>query len=539
MFLIDYCLKLILNILFFGILWIWIFEISFRFIFYYKNYIIKKNGILVLQPYGKDIELSKIIPESFLIKFTSTNKAKNAFLLSLIITAIVFFISIIFFGNINYLHNNIYLNIIYFPISIDLFFLKHNFLLLGVDGISLFLVLLTTFLFLICCFIAENIKKYVTLFFTLFLFLEIFILLAFLVLDFLWFYVFFEALLIPMFLIIGIWGSRKRKLKAANYFLFFAFFGSLFMLIGIFIIYNLVGSTSWYANYVYNYDIYIQKILWFLFFIGFAIKVPLWPFHIWLPEAHVEAPTIGSIILAGLLLKLGGYGFLRFVLPIFTDATKFFLPFVITLCVIGIVYASLTTLRQIDMKRIIAYSSVAHMSYGMLGIFSLNYYGVLGGIIIMLAHGLISSALFYLVGILYETYGTRIIKYYGGIVQIMPLYAFFLFFFTIANMGLPGLFLFVGEFLVTVGILINNTFATVISVLSSVFTIGYMVLLYNRIIFGSLKIQNIKFFKDITYKDFIILSIFTYFTLLFGIYPQILIKFIEYSILDTQRLYDI
>ena len=410
------------------------------------------------------------------------------------------------------------------------YFNSDFFLVLGLDGISIFLIILTTFIFSLCSLLVFNIEKKVSNFLQLFLILEFFILCSFIVLDFLMFYIFFEAILIPMFLIIGIWGSRTRKLKAANYFLFYALFGSLFMLIGIFIIYYTVGSTGWYDSYVYNYDFKTEKILWILFFFGFAIKVPLWPFHIWLPEAHVEAPTIGSIILAAILLKLGGYGFLRFVLPIFPNATKFFLPLAITLCILGIIYASLTTIRQVDMKRIIAYSSVAHMSYGMLGIFSLNYYGVLGGMLLMLGHGIVSSALFLLVGILYDTYGSRLIKYYGGLNQVMPIFSCFFFFFTIANMGLPGLGIFVGEFFVTVGIFAVNPLIAVLGVLASVFTVAYMVLLFNRIIFGNLKLQYIKKFKDLSSKEFILLFFLSYLTLFLGICPQIIIESLEYSL---------
>lgn len=469
------------------------------------------------------------------LKFYEHMKLKHIKIFTLIITTIMFILSCYIW----ILCLNNFKDLMYVKGPSFFYFKEDFFITIGIDGLSLFLIILTTFLFSICSLIAFNINKKIQFFCSLLLILEFLILCAFLVLDFLMFYVFFEALLIPMFLMIGIWGSRTRRIKAANYFLFYAFFGSLFMLIGIFIIYFTVGSTSWYSSYVYNYNIDTQKILWFLFFIGFAIKVPLWPFHIWLPEAHVEAPTIGSIILAGLLLKLGGYGFLRYVLPIFTDATKYFLPLAITLCVIGIVYASLTTLRQVDMKRIIAYSSVAHMSYGMLGIFSLNFYGILGGLILMLAHGLVSSALFFLVGIIYDIYGTRLIKYYGGLVHVMPMFCFFLFFFTIANMGLPGLFIFVGEFLVTVGIFSMNTFATLLSVLASVLTVTYMILLYNRVAFGTLKTQNISKFKDLSEKDFYILVLFSFFTLLFGVCPQIIIQSVEFSVISTLRLYDI
>lgn len=435
----------------------------------------------------------------------------------------------------NYLVNIDKYDFIYIKGPVFFYFKEDTFLSLGIDGISLSLIVLTTFIFSICSLLTLQVDKKYNLFLILLLILELFILCSFLVLDFLMFYIFFEAILIPMFLIIGVWGSRTRRIKAANYFFFYAFFGSLFMLIAIFIIYWNVGSTNWYDAYVFNFNLELQKILWIFFFLGFAIKIPLWPFHIWLPEAHVEAPTIGSIILAGLLLKLGGYGFLRFVLPIFTDATIYFLPLAWTLCIVGIVYASLTTIRQIDMKRIIAYSSVAHMSYGMLGIFSLTYHGVLGGMLLMIGHGLVSSALFLLVGILYDIYGTRLIKYYGGLNTVMPFFSIFFFFFTFANIGLPGLCIFPGEFFVTVGIFSISSFCGLLGALAGVFTVAYMVLLFNRVVFGSLKTQYIKKFKDISGRDFLILFLLSYLTLLFGLCPQVIIEMMEFSILKTLK----
>ena len=411
---------------------------------------------------------------------------------------------------------------------------------IGIDGLSISLVILTSFLFFFCNVAALNTNiKNLKFFYILFFLLQFFVLSSFIVLDYLIFYILFEAILIPMFLMIGIWGSRERRIKAANYFLYYAFFGSLFMLFGIFLIYYITGTTSWIFISSYNFDRSSQLLLWFLFFIGFAVKVPLWPFHVWLPEAHVEAPTIGSMLLAGVLLKLGGYGFLRFVLPVFPEASVYYMPFVMTLCFISVLYSSLATMRQVDFKKIIAYSSVAHMSISMLGIFSLNYYGIAGGILLMLAHGLISSVLFYLIGILYDTYQTRFIKYFGGLAQVSPMFATFFCIFSFANAGLPGLALFPAEFLILVGVYSVNTLIGVCVTLTSVLTIVYTFMLFNRTCFGTLK-TNIKEkignkFKDIDFKSFFLLSISTLSLIYFGFYPDILLKTFSYIVLYISK----
>ena len=333
-----------------------------------------------------------------------------------------------------------------------------------------------------------------------------------------------------MFLIIGIWGSRKRKLRAAYQFFLYTLIGSLFMLIGLIYIYIIVGTTDLQVLYNYNFSDFQQILLWLAFFFSFAVKIPMVPFHIWLPEAHAEAPTAGSVILAGVLLKLGGYGFIRFSIPMFPLATIYFTPLIFTLSLIAAIYASLTTIRQIDLKKIIAYSSVAHMGFVTLGLFTLNIQGIEGSLILMLSHGLVSSALFLCIGILYDRHKTRIIKYYSGLVQVMPLFLIFFFLFSFCNIGFPGTSSFIGELLVLVGSFQINTFFTFFISISIILSACYSIWLLNRIGFGSLKIVYLKVFQDISRREFFILAPLLILVFWMGLAPNFFLEEMHFSV---------
>lgn len=310
---------------------------------------------------------------------------------------------------------------------------------------------------------------------------------VFCMLDLLLFYVFFESVLLPMFLIIGVWGSRERKIRAAYQFFLYTLIGSLFMLLAILLIYFQTGTTDLQVLFVSEFSLQRQLLLWFAFFASFAVKVPMIPVHIWLPEAHVEAPTSGSVILAGVLLKLGTYGFVRYSIPLFPEASVYFTPLIYTLSIIGVIYASLTTLRQIDLKKIIAYSSVAHMGFVTLGLFSLNVQGIEGALFLMLSHGFVASALFLCIGVLYDRTHTRLVKYYGGLVHVMPLFSVFFLIFTMGNLSLPGTSSFVGEFLILVGVFQTNPFVATFAATGMILGGAYSIWLYNRVVFGNLK----------------------------------------------------
>jgi proton-translocating NADH-quinone oxidoreductase chain M len=295
-------------------------------------------------------------------------------------------------------------------------------LFLGIDGISLFFIILSTFLVSICILNSwSSVAIYEKEYYLCFLLILVFLIFVFSVLDVLVFYIFFESILIPMFIIIGVWGSRTRKIKAAYQFFLYTLVGSVLMLLAIFLIYFETGTTDFQLLLNFHFSEKKQLVLWLAFFASFAIKVPMIPFHIWLPEAHVEAPTAGSVILAGILLKMGTYGLLRFSLSLFPIACVYFSPFVYLLSVIAVIYTSCSTLRQIDLKKIIAYSSVAHMGFVTIGIFSCNICGVEGSLLIMLSHGFISSGLFLCIGVLYDRHHTRLIKYYAGVARVMPM----------------------------------------------------------------------------------------------------------------------
>ena len=402
---------------------------------------------------------------------------------------------------------------------------------LGIDGISLFFLLLTTLLIPLCILISWNsiqfnLKEYLIAF----LAIEFFLIGVFCVLDILMFYIFFESILIPMFLVIGIWGSRERKIWASYYFFLYTLLGSVLMLISILYIYNQVGSTDYEILLTFVFSNLEQKLLWFSFFLAFAAKVPMMPVHLWLPEAHVEAPTAGSVILAGVLLKLGTYGFIRFSLPLFSDASFYFTPFVYTVSLIGVIYASFTAIRQTDFKRIIAYTSVAHMNVVMLGIFSFNNIGIEGALLQSLSHGFVASALFVVIGIVYERYRTRLVKYYGGLVHVMPLYVSIFLFFTMANIGFPGTSGFIGEFLIFAGSFKVNSSVTFFGSTGMVLGGCYALWLFNRIAYGNLKSQYIKETLDINKREFFIFMPLIFYTFVFGLIPDPYLNSIHISV---------
>ena len=357
---------------------------------------------------------------------------------------------------------------------------------MGVDGISMLFVILTTFLMPISILASwESIDKRVKDYMIAFLLLETLMIGVFCALDIVLFYVFFEAGLIPMFIIIGVWGGKRRVYASFKFFLY-TLAGSVLMLLAIMAMYWQAHTTDITVLLTHDFPAGMQKWLWLAFFASFAVKLPMWPVHTWLPDAHVEAPTAGSVILAAILLKLGGYGFLRFSLPMFPLASADFAPFVFTLSVVAIIYTSLVALMQEDMKKLIAYSSVAHMGYVTMGIFAMNAEGVQGAIFQMLSHGLVSGALFLCVGVVYDRMHTREIAAYGGLVNNMPKYAVVFMVFTMANVGLPGTSGFIGEFLTLLGIFKANTWVAVFATTGVVLSAAYALWLYRKVIFGAL-----------------------------------------------------
>jgi NADH-quinone oxidoreductase subunit M len=354
------------------------------------------------------------------------------------------------------------------------------------------------------------------------LLLELFLIFSFVSLDLIAFFIFFESILIPMFFLIGIWGSRERKIRASFFFFLYTLLGSIFLFFSMLILYYDIGTTNF--NVLSKCKIHLEKelILWFFFYLAFSIKIPTIPLHIWLPEAHVEAPTAGSVILAGLLLKLGGYGFIRVLLTLFPTSTFFYIPLTDTFSIISIIYASLTTIRQIDLKRIIAYSSIAHMNLVVLGIFSGNIQGISGAIFLMVAHGIVSSGLFFLIGVLYDKYGTRIIYYYGGLAQTMPLFATIMIFFCMANVGMPGTCNFIGELTIFLSLVERNFIVLLISVTGIIFSVLYTIFFCNRIVFGNLNANYLFIYKDATFREIALVFPLVFLTVLLGCYPDLI-----------------
>ena len=401
---------------------------------------------------------------------------------------------------------------------------------LGVDGISILFIVLTTFITPICIISCINsVKVRVKEFLIAILILETFMIGVFCSLDLVIFYLFFEAGLIPMFLIIGVWGGPRRVYSAFKFFLF-TLLGSVLMLIAIISIYWITGTTDVTEIYKIKIPAEFQNLLWLAFFSSFAVKMPMWPVHTWLPDAHVEAPTAGSVILAAILLKMAGYGFLRFSVGMFPLASEFFTPLVFTLSVIAIIYTSLVALMQDDMKKLIAYSSVAHMGYVTLGIFTFNKQGIEGGIIQMFSHGLISAALFLCVGVLYDRAHSRLINDYGGVVNILPKYSFILMIFVLATLGLPGTSGFVGEFLVLVGAFKVNFLVAILASIGVVLAAAYILWLYKRVIFGKLENNQIKEMKDLNKSEMGVLISIGILVIFFGFYPEPLFNTVNVSV---------
>ncbi|MBL0372838.1 NADH-quinone oxidoreductase subunit M [Rhizobium sp. KVB221] len=389
----------------------------------------------------------------------------------------------------------------------------------GVDGISMLFVILTTFLMPFCVLaswfsVEKRIKEYMIAF----LLLETLMVGVFISLDIVLFYVFFEAGLIPMFIIIGVWGGKDRVYASYKFFLY-TLLGSVLMLLAIMAMYWNAGTTDITQLLGHKFPEGMQTWLWLAFFASFAVKMPMWPVHTWLPDAHVQAPTAGSVILAGILLKLGGYGFLRFSLPMFPLASEYFTPFVFSLSVIAIVYTSLVALMQDDMKKLIAYSSVAHMGYVTMGIFAANVQGVQGAIFQMLSHGIVSGALFLCVGVVYDRMHTREIDAYGGLVNNMPKYAVAFMVFTMANVGLPGTSGFIGEFLTLIGVFRANTWVALIATSGVILSAGYALWLYRRVVFGALEKESLKKLFDLSPREQLILYPMVALTIFFGVYP--------------------
>ena len=356
-----------------------------------------------------------------------------------------------------------------------------------------------------------------------FFFLESILFAVFSSLDLLIFYILFEAVLIPMYLLIGFYGSRERRIRSSYMLFLYTLVSSIIFFVSILYIYFKFGTTDYLVLKTIQLDPFAEKLCWCAFFLSFAVKMPLVPFHIWLPEAHCEAPTSGSVILAGILLKLGGFGFLRYSIGLFPDSSAYFTPFIFLVSILGIVYASITTIQQIDLKKIIAYSSVGHMGVVTIGLFSAAPQSIIGSIFLMVSHGLVSGALFLCIGILYERYHTRVIKYYSGILTTMPIFATFFTIFTMANIGLPGTSSFVGEFLIIAGCLLTNSWGAFFSASGMVLGAGYSLWLLNRILFGNIKKFSIQEFKDITRIEFYYLAPYAFLTIVLGLYPEFLI----------------
>ncbi len=403
---------------------------------------------------------------------------------------------------------------------------------MGIDGISLFFILLTTFLMPICVLCSwKAIQKQVREYMICFLLLETFVVGVFASLDFVVFYFFFEGSLIPMYLLIGIWGGENRVYAAIKFFLY-TLIGSVLLLLALLYVYQVFGTTDIpiLMEKVPTLSPEIQNLLWLCFFASFAVKVPMWPFHTWLPDAHVQAPTAGSVILAGILLKLGGYGFIRFCLPMLPDASVYFADFMFFLSICAVVITSLIALVQKDMKKLIAYSSIAHMGFVTIGIFALNAQGVEGSIFQMLSHGLVSAALFLCVGVVYDRMHTKEIARYSGLTNNMPKYSMFFLLFTMASIGLPMTSGFVGEVLVLIGIFKENHLVAALACTGVILGAAYMLWLFKRMMFGEMIHDDLKEIMDLDKREYFIFAVLGFLVILFGIFPNLILDLLHTSV---------
>jgi NADH-quinone oxidoreductase subunit M len=460
------------------------------------------------------------------------NKNRNAINLSLFTSIVNFFLAIFLwhsfdksFGGFQFVEEQNWIS----------GFIKFKF---GIDGISILFIVLTAFITPICIISCINsVKTRLKEFLIAILILETFMIGVFCSLDLIVFYIFFEAGLIPMFLIIGIWGGPKKVYAAFKFFLF-TLLGSVLMLVAIISIYWITGTTDVTQIFEIKIPVKYQYVLWLAFFSSFAVKMPMWPFHTWLPDAHVEAPTAGSVILAAILLKMAGYGFLRFSIGMFPIASEYFIPLIFTLSIIAVIYTSLVALMQEDMKKLIAYSSVAHMGFVTLGIFTFTTQGIEGSIFQMISHGLISAALFLCVGVLYDRVHSRLISSYGGIVNIFPKYSFFFAVFMLGALGLPGTSGFVGEFLVLIGVFQKSFLVAILASIGIILGAAYMLWLYKRVIFGKLEQTELKELKDLNLSETIVLSSLVVTVLVFGFYPNLILNTIHASVEELIKNYE-
>jgi NADH-quinone oxidoreductase subunit M len=410
---------------------------------------------------------------------------------------------------------------------------------LGVDGISVFLILLSTLLTPICVLASwECIQTHVKEYMISFLVLETMMVGVFCALDLVLLYIFFEGVLIPMFVIIGVWGGPRRVYSAFKFFLF-TLAGSVLMLLAMLAIYVQAGTTDIPALMDFALPARLQNWLWLAFFASFAVKIPMWPVHTWLPDAHVEAPTAGSVMLAAVLLKMGAYGFLRLSVPLLPHATAYFTPFIFTLSVVAVIYTSLVALAQVDMKKLIAYSSVAHMGFVTIGIFALNTQGVEGALVQMLSHGAVSAALFLCVGVLYDRMHSRLIGSYGGLVHRMPIYAAVFMVFTLAAIGLPGTSGFVGEFLSLLGAFLVNTWVAVLAATGVILAVAYMLWLYRRVIFGKLEKPELKAILDLSPREIVVFAPLVAVVFWIGIYPSSFLDLMHASVANLIEQYEV